>query len=51
MKTIARRHDAIARQAQSKTGGGSLTAAEKRAIDNPLFKDIVTKMGVSALGN
>lgn len=33
------------------TGGGKLTPAETRAIKNPQFLEIVTKMGISARGN
>lgn len=51
MKTLARRHDAIVRSSQMQTGGGRLTPAEQRAVDNPLFLEIVTKMGVGAQGN
>lgn len=39
------------RDSQSQTGGGKLTAAEKRANNNPLFKHVVSKLGISAVGN
>lgn len=51
IKSNARRRQNISKKAQSKTGGASLTAAEKRILESTLFSDVVTRLGISATGN
>lgn len=36
---------------QKRTGGGSLTNAEKRIISSPAYTDLALKLGISASGN
>lgn len=51
IKASARRRDALIKQAQTKTGGGKLTAPEKRIIESQSYADIANKLGISAKGN
>lgn len=51
IKPLARRRQKIIIDATKKTGGGSLTEKQKGIIDGPLYRDIATRLGISASGN
>lgn len=50
-KKVARRVEVLRKRALTQTGGGMLDPSDKRALDNPLFAEVITKMNVSARGN
>lgn len=50
-KKVAHRVEVLRKRALTQTGGGMLEPSDKRALDNPLFAEVITKMNVSAKGN